>query len=316
MKWAPWVIILYMLAALCWWTYLLYNKNEIIFQQQEAIFYLSDEQNQAFRAEVKDTYERQKIMIISEGIVFTLALISGLFFLWVGYRKNLKNSENQNNFLLSVTHELKSPLASIKLAFETIKKRNLNFEQNSAISENGIYEVDRLHRQVENILSVNAIEQRYFVNHVETTVPELINLIQTSRMYAPGESRVTYSILGEQSESPKKIHIDMEGVQRIADNLINNALKYSQDEVACSFEIVEDSFIIRVKDTGEGIPKEERKHIFKRFYRIGNEETRSHKGTGLGLYIVKTITQKNKGDISISDNTPKGSIFTAELKMA
>lgn len=316
MKWAPWVIILYMLAALCWWTYLLYNKNEVIFQQQEAIFYLTDEQNEAYRDQVKGTYERQKMMIIGEGAVFTLALISGLFFLWVGYRRNIKNSESQNNFLLSVTHELKSPLASIKLAFETIKKRNLSFEQNSTISENGIYEVDRLHRQVENILSVNAIEQRYFVKHVETTAVELLKLIQTNRMYAPGEDRVHYSILGERSESLKKINIDMEGVMRIADNLINNAIKYSQEEVICEIEILDDTFVISVKDTGEGIPTEERKQIFKRFYRIGNEETRSHKGTGLGLYIVKTITDKNNGDIYITDNSPKGSVFRAELKMA
>jgi len=312
MKWAPWVIVVYMLAALCWWTYLLYNKNEVIYQQQQSIFLLSEEVDSEFKMEVQDTYERQKQMIIGEGLVFTFALISGLFYLWLVYKRNLKNSERQNNFLLSVTHELKSPLASIKLAFETIKKRNLTVEQNNKISENGIYEVDRLHRQVENILSVNAIERRYYVKRASSTLSELLELIKTSRMYAPGESRVQYVLKGEES-TPFKVDID--GVLRIIDNLVNNAIKYSHGEVECILQLGNEILEIIIKDQGEGIPEKEKKEIFKRFYRIGNEETRNSKGTGLGLYIVKTIVYKNGGHIKVENNTPKGSIFTAELKI-
>ncbi len=311
MKWAPWIIVVYMLAALCWWTYLLYSKNEVIYQQQMAIMLLQNNQDQANIAMIQDDYLRQKTMIVGEGIVFGIALISGIAFLYAAYRKTLKYSQRQNNFLLSVTHELKSPLASIKLAFETIKKRALKVEQNQMISENGITEVDRLHDQVENILMATSIDQQYTVQLQETTLTSLIEEIKIKRHNRPMENRITYSFDGNQNSSFK---VDMHGCFLICDNLLGNALKYSQEDVTLNLKKNSDSLEIRVSDHGPGIEEKEHKNIFSRFYRIGNEETRRSKGTGLGLYIVKRIVDKNNGSIQLANNTPTGTIFTIEIQ--
>ena len=266
--------------------------------------------NDALEAE----HKKQKLMIIGEGIVFGFALIVGVSYLWIIYRKDLKNTEKQNNFLLAVTHELKSPLASIKLAFETIKKRNLQREQYQTISTNGIVEVDRLHKQLENILDATSIDQKYYIHKSTVNLFELVEFIKNQRLNSIGESRVEYTILNEMPGVD--FEIDIDGVMKICKNLIENAIKYSDEKVQVIFQQLNDLLIIKVIDDGNGIPEEEKVNIFRRFYRIGNEETRNSEGTGLGLFIVKQIVKKNDGRISLHNNQPKGSIFTVELKLS
>lgn len=314
MKYAPIIVVIYMLSALCWWTFLLYKKNEVIYTQQKAISIMSDLEADSNIADIESEYNRQNIMIIGEGVVFGLALIVGVSYLWLVYKKDIRNTERQNNFLLSITHELKSPLASIKLAFETIKKRELNRNQNKVISINGITEVDRLHKQLENILDATAIEQKYYVDLLQTNLVSLLNDIKEDRRNAIDEHRVIY-ILNETSDNKSSFEIDMNAVNKICKNLIENALKYSDNEVVFTLSKEANNVIIKVKDTGPGIPEDEKGNIFKRFYRLGNEETRSSTGTGLGLFIVNQLVKKNNGSVNISKNSPQGSIFTVRLNV-
>jgi K+-sensing histidine kinase KdpD len=232
--------------------------------------------------------------------------------LYAAYRRTLAYSQRQNNFLLSVTHELKSPLASIKLAFETIKKRTLKPEQNKMISENGIEEVDRLHNQVENILTATSIDQQYIVQLQHSNLYEILEEIKLRRSYRPDENRVTYKIVGEDTRNFK---VDIHGCLLICDNLIGNALKYSKKVASLNLQVIKNKLIINVLDEGQGIEEKEKKNIFKRFYRIGNEETRRSKGTGLGLYIVNRIVEKNNGSIKVKNNTPQGTIFNVEIEI-
>lgn len=312
MRWTPWIVVIYMLAALCWWTYLLYSKNEVIYQQQIALLSLQENVSEQEIANLSDERQRQKYMIISEGIVFGVALITGIAFLYGAYRKTLLFSQRQNNFLLSVTHELKSPLASIKLAFETIKKRNLKPEQNALISDNGISEVNRLHSQVENILNATSIDQKYTVHLENSNLENVLQDIKALRSSRPYEHRVNYSIL---NKNDRNFDVDVYGCQLIADNLIGNALKYSEGPVQLDLDIRKNKLILLVSDQGPGIDEKEKKNIFNRFYRIGNEDTRKSKGTGLGLFIVKRIVEKNNGTIKVENNKPKGSIFNVEMEI-
>lgn len=295
-----------------WWTFLLVRKNNIIYTQQKEFITLTDNVSAQSNKQIDKEYFRQNIMIISEGIVFGLALISGISYLWIAYKRDLKNTARQNNFLLSVTHELKSPLASIKLAFETIKKRNLERHQNQDISKNGIIEVDRLHKQLENILDATAIEQNYYVDFINTNLTMLLDDIIDTRKNAIDESRVIYQV-DKSSDTKSEFKIDVNAVRKICKNLIENALKYSKDNVEFNLAKKNNKLIISVSDTGPGIPDDEKDNIFKRFYRIGNEETRSSTGTGLGLFIVNQLVKKNNGQISLSNNSPSGSIFKIEL---
>lgn len=315
MKLAPFIIVLYMLAALCWWTYLLYSKNDIIYNQQQSIYIITGIENSEQSIALEEEYLRQRTMIIAEGLVFGLALIVGVSLLWIIYKKDLKNTERQNNFLLAVTHELKSPLASIKLALETIKKRDLSRSQNLVISSNGITEVDRLHKQLDNILDATSIDHRYTVEKNSTNLVELKNYIVQQRSSALDEDRVIYQITSEENES-ETFEIDINGVLKIAKNLIENALKYSESKVEVKLKLHEDIFTLIVADEGPGIDIKEKQSVFKRFYRVGSEETRKSTGTGLGLFIVKQIVDKNQGKVTIKDNTPSGSVFQVELSIS
>lgn len=304
-----------MLAALCWWTYLLYSKNEIIYNQQQSIYIITGIEESEALTDLEEEHYRQRNMIIAEGFVFGLALIVGITLMWIIYKRDLKNTERQNNFLLAVTHELKSPLASIKLALETIKKRDLSRNQNLIISDNGITEVDRLHKQLDNILDATSIDHKYTVEKHTTTLVELLNYIKHQRSSTLDEGRVTYTVTTEDTQG-RSIDIDINGVLKIAKNLIENALKYSESHVEVKLSLVDRTFRLTVSDEGPGIAPNEKQAIFKRFYRVGSEETRKSTGTGLGLFIVKQIVDKNQGKVTIQDNTPSGSVFQVELNIS
>ncbi len=301
-----------MSAALFWWSFLLYSKNEKIYEQQLIINSYEPAEISQTTAQLHDKYDRQRKMIIGEGVFFGLALIAGISYLYVAYRRTLHFSERQNNFLLSITHELKSPLASIKLAFETIKKRNLSKEQNTLISTNGISEVNRLHNQLENILTATSLDHNYEGQLNETSLENLVNEIKNNRHYRPGEDRVFYSFDNDNTSTFK---IDVYGCMLICENLIGNALKYSEKDVEVNLNINQSFLTIQVKDEGIGIPDHEKKNIFNRFYRVGNEDTRKSKGTGLGLYIANKITKKNQGTIEVLNNPKGGTIFKVEIKI-
>jgi signal transduction histidine kinase len=315
MKFAPFVIVLYMLAALCWWTYLLYSKNEIIYNQQQSIYIITGIEESEALTTLEEEHYRQRNMIIAEGFVFGLALIVGITLMWIIYKRDLKNTERQNNFLLAVTHELKSPLASIKLALETIKKRDLSRNQNLIISDNGITEVDRLHKQLDNILDATSIDHKYNVEKHTTTLVESLNYIKHQRSATLDEGRVTYTVTTEDTQG-RSIDIDINGVLKIAKNLIENALKYSESHVEVKLSLKDKIFRLTVSDEGPGIAPNEKQAIFKRFYRVGSEETRKSTGTGLGLFIVKQIVDKNQGKVTIQDNTPSGSVFQVEMNIS
>ena len=304
-----------MLAALCWWTYLLYSKNEIIYNQQQSIYIITGIEESEALTTLEEEHYRQRNMIIAEGFVFGLALIVGITLMWIIYKRDLKNTERQNNFLLAVTHELKSPLASIKLALETIKKRDLSRNQNLIISDNGITEVDRLHKQLDNILDATSIDHKYTVEKHTTTLVELLNYIKHQRSSTLDEGRVTYTVTTEDTQG-RSIDIDINGVLKIAKNLIENALKYSESHVEVKLSLVDRIFRLTVSDEGPGIAPNEKQAIFKRFYRVGSEETRKSTGTGLGLFIVKQIVDKNQGKVTIQDNTPSGSVFQVEMNIS
>jgi signal transduction histidine kinase len=247
-------------------------------------------------------------MIAGEGIVF-LSLLS-----WVTYqtvksiRKEMELARMQKNFLLSITHEFKSPLASIKLYLQTIQKHQLDRVKEHEFISKAISDTERLDTLVENTLLANQIDHKgYSFNLEEINFSALIRLVAQKYNSIPDfQQRIQTKI-----DDDIYINADKLALTLMINNLIENALKYSPpgSEINAQLRKEGEKIILEVADQGRGVAANERRKIFKKFYRSGDEETRNTKGTGLGLFLAQHIARNHNGKITVSDNMPQGSVF-------
>lgn len=255
---------------------------------------------------------RRMIMIIGEGTVFLAILIFGIIRIRKSIRKELEFSRNQNNFLLSVTHELKTPIASTKLYLQTLQKRNINEEKREEILAKTLQQNEQLERLIDNILNASRLENKRLVLHKEeTNVSAFLNSIfeRYARQY-------THIPFVNQIQPNVSEQIDPFIFETIINNLVENAIKYAGNDGAITIELIKnEKLTVRIKDSGPGIPVSHRKDVFKKFYRIGNEDTRTQKGSGLGLFIAQELSRLHKGQIKYYDNRPKGSVFELILSV-
>lgn len=249
-------------------------------------------------------------MIMGEGMVFVLVFGTGAIYLHKSFRREKKLQEQKKNFLLSVTHELKSPLASIKLMLQTIQKRNLNREQTLDFIDKALLDIERLDDMVENMLLASKIENSSYTFpkahfSLSVLVDSIVNRLQITK--CDGNQQII------NAEIEPKIEIDGDkfALTSVVTNLIENAIKYSKpcETVDVKLFSKDNKIFLQVADHGIGIADEEKARIFERFYRVGSEDTRNTKGTGLGLYIVKQVLDKHEASIRVKDNRPVGSIF-------
>lgn len=267
--------------------------------------------NTAEYQELYNKYKRQEWMIFGEAIVFILSLIIGVYMINRGYNKEMIAAEQRRNFLLSITHELKSPIASIRLVIETFLKRQLKKEQIEHFGKNAIKETDRLNDLVNNLLLAAKIETAYQPILEEIELNDFfLDITQRMREKFP-KAKILFS----PSAPPIYLNGDEMGLTSITVNLIENAIKYSTTlpEIKLLLKEEKQKISLQFIDNGIGISDQEKKKIFDQFYRIGNEDTRKTKGTGLGLYIVREIVTAHDGKIMVLDNPTGGTIFKIEL---
>jgi len=274
-------IIIYAVAELVWWGYML----------------------------VKMQPER-KGMILGEGMMFGLVLLAGAYYMHKSLAREHRLQEQKKNFLLSVTHELKSPLASIKLLLQTIQKRDLTKVQILDFIDKSLLDIERLDDMVENMLLAAKIENSSYSFpkakfNLSVLVDSIVNRLQITK--CDGNQQ----IIDAQIEPKIEMTGDKFALTSVVTNLIENAIKYSKPcEVVEVKLFAKDGRIhFKVADHGIGIADAEKTRIFDRFYRVGSEDTRNTKGTGLGLYIVKQVLDKHEATIKVKDNRPVGSIF-------
>lgn len=315
-------LIFYVLAASVWWSYLLLNQNKelrdaridalhVEYVEFKGLSELEFEEKEVYKY-LHEEFRKQKMMIIGEGSVFFIVLIIGMWFMNRGFRKEVALARQQRNFLLSITHELKSPIASIKLALDTFMKRpNLKTEHIQLLSKGAITETDRLNTLVNNILLAARIENSYATSKEPLNFNELINenLNQVRTKFS------NFRFNFQSNVDNPIIHADRQALNSIIVNLIENAAKYSPngDEVNISLKRAGKKLIFDVADQGIGLSDEDKEKVFEKFYRVGSEDTRKTKGTGLGLFIVKNMITAHGGTIQIINNQPKGSIFSVSL---
>ncbi len=255
---------------------------------------------------------RRVIMILSEGMVFFIIILLGLWQIRKSIKKELKFSERQHNFLLSVTHELKTPLASNKLFLQTIRKRDLDSDKRNELLDKAISENVRLENMIDNILNATRLEHNtLYITREKFDLDQLLSAVveRFERIY-------NIKNISKDIENGLTVLADSTMLETVIVNLIENALKYAGEhsEIIISAHKKENHIIFSVADNGPGVPKKIQKEIFEKFMRSGNEETRTKKGTGLGLYISKEFVLLNKGTITYKDNSPVGAIFEVTLQ--
>lgn len=256
---------------------------------------------------------RKERMWITEGITFFIVLLIGIYWIYSSFAARIEMNNQQRNFLLSITHEFKTPLASLKLYLQTMQKRILEKEQLDKIILNSIKDVERLDELSENVLMATKIEGLgYNYSFTRLNFSELLEETVTKVMHPKlGKFDLIKNIDSNLFTMGDRLTLSL-----VITNLLENACKYSSEGGKISVvlkPLSEDQFCLRIGDEGPGIPDNEKKKIFRKFYRIGNEDTRKTKGTGLGLFIVKEVSKRHGAKVSIIDNKPQGSIFDITL---
>lgn len=252
-------------------------------------------------------------MIIAEGSFFLVVLAIMTLVMKRNIRREAEVADLQKNFLLSITHELRSPIASSKIALQTLDKyRDLADEKRSMLLGNSIHDMERLQGLVENLLMAAKIDDHKFTLRSEAcNLSEIVDeVIQKLRI-----TTASHQHFGLDVQPEVIVKGDRAALTSVVTNLVENAAKYSPDGSTITIGLSdEEKFaVLRVADTGPGIAGEEKKKVFGKFYRIGHEETRKTKGTGLGLYIVQKVLAMHQGKVTVIDNQPQGTIFEVVL---
>ncbi len=259
---------------------------------------------------------REVVPLVLGVILFGL-IIAGLIVYTVFLVREIHRNEQQDSFLNAVTHELKTPIASIRLYLETLETRQLNEPRRHEFYRIMLEDTDRLLGTVDQVLKAG--EARHGSNKKQwqdldlfTIVSETVELTRL-RHKLPAEALR----LGSRPAGITLLRGDPAELRTAVFNLMENAVKYSGDSKDIFIDVVAsdpDTVALRVRDNGIGIPPSELKRIFKRFYRVASSENGRVKGTGLGLFIVRSIARRHGGDVfAESEGLGRGSIFTLRL---
>lgn len=294
------LLVFYVFAQFTWWWYLIFKLNKSLYSQAE--------------------FSEKKIwMIIGEGLVFLILLIVGI----VAVRKAFKRQQylakeearlaiDQGNFVLSVSHELKTPIAAVQLFLQTLQKhKSLKEEEIDNIHSKALTEVNRLDTIVNNILLTKQIEKNdYPIHKSKLDLKALIeNKVDIYNQLITKNYHINLKL------DSVIANVDANAFDSILTNIVENAVKYSNSnsQINISLKDKGESFILTVADFGKGIEDENKLKIFNKFFREQNELTRQTKGTGLGLYIVNFLVEKHNGNITLKDNHPTGLVVEIEI---
>lgn len=315
------ILVSYVLLQFGWWSYMLVQLNNEVHQQKLLLIELKQSYNaspsgsadlQRDKNELDSRLSMRRMMILGEGAVFLALLTWGILQTRRSFKREAALAARQRNFLLSVTHELKSPLASARLMHETILHRNLPPEILREMIRDATDEIDRLHLLVDNILTAARIENHTFDVHKELL--DFSALVEDTITKSGSIIRQTHTLKtsitpGLMTEADKIVF------PSVLNNLLENAQKYAPKNSTITVELTAEQKVIRlrVRDEGPGIPDHEKAAVFEKFYRIGNEETRQSKGTGLGLFIVHSLADAQGWKIRIENNVPQGAVFIIEI---
>jgi len=306
-----WFLLAYIIVALTYWFMVLnqLNKKMADYKIQELQPDKSTYVQQLQKIEIEK--KRKTVQYVSEGATFFLLIVLGAVVVFRAVRRQFRQSQQQQNFMMAITHELKTPIAIAKLNLETLQKHKLSEEQQQQLISNTLQEAGRLNTLCNNLLLASQIEAGdYKLTTEKIDFSELVTESATDfKMRFPKRN------IGITAGKDVYITGDRLLLQMAVNNLVDNAIKYStkDEKIEILLKKENDEIKILIKDEGKGIPDEEKNNIFNKFYRVGNLHTKGAKGTGLGLYLTKKIIEQHNGKIIVTDNHPHGSIFEVKL---
>ncbi len=265
----------------------------------------------------------REVAFLVLGIIFFILLITGLVLNTTFLVREIRRNEQHDSFINAVTHELKTPITSIRLYLETLQKHEVDEARRREFYDIMLADSDRLLHTVEQVLRAGQSGHRR-----RHEPPALIDMSEMTRecmelartRYNLQADALKFSASSNNGNGRANVTGDAEELRAAVLNLIDNAVKYSPQKVEVSVEVEavdEKRVMVRVTDRGVGIPRSQLKRIFKRFYRVPGLVMRRVKGTGLGLFIVRSIIEKHGGRVfAESEGEGAGSTFTILLPRA
>jgi two-component system sensor histidine kinase SenX3 len=252
------------------------------------------------------------------GIIFFCAIAAGIILNTIFLVREVRRNEQHDSFINAVTHELKTPIASIRLYLETLQSRDVEDQRRREFYRLMLGDTDRLLSTVEQVLKAGQAGQRDAKHQrsdveFDGLVKECIDLVRTRHHLEPGA--LEYEAVATNGAGAR-VFGNADELRTAVANLLDNAVKYSPGhvEVAVRLETGQKNVVLQVRDRGVGIPQEELKRIFKRFYRVSSRSLAHVKGTGLGLFIVRSIARKHGGKVfAQSAGEGQGTTVTLEL---
>jgi two-component system sensor histidine kinase SenX3 len=251
------------------------------------------------------------------GIILFALIIAGMILNTIFLVREIRRNEQQDSFLNAVTHELRTPIASIRLYLETLQSREVNDEKRRDFYRIMHQDTDRLMSSVDQVLRAAEASQKRSRQHwtdveIVPLVEECVVAVRNRHRLNPEALVSNYNDLRPQDSV---VLGDPEELRVAVSNLLENAVKYSADQIRIAVNVAVEAHesVIRVSDEGVGIPPADLKRIFKRFYRSSRSRARA-KGTGLGLFIVRTIARKHRGSV-VAESAGEGQGTTITLRL-
>jgi two-component system sensor histidine kinase CiaH len=302
-----WILLAYIITGLGWWFVALETDNKQMSAYQLQALRPDNPQYAAQSAAILAREKSKTARNVGEGSTFLLLILVGAIYVYREVRWQLRQQLQQQNFMMAVTHELKTPIAVIKLNLETLLKHRLDEQKQQKIIQAALQETNRLDNLSTNILVLSQLEGEYVQSKESLNLSDLV-----TRSMQDYHHRFPERHWEQHIQPGCTILGDALLLQLLVNNLLDNALKYSPREgvITVALEQRGRAPWLSVADQGQGIPDEEKKKIFGKFYRTGQEAIRRTKGTGLGLYLCRKIANDHKATLKVADNSPVGSIFT------
>lgn len=303
-----WFLLSYILAALIFWFIALNRQNIQLSKYRLDMIDVDDPAHEQKQKKIEIAKNRKTTQYIGEGVTFLLLILTGAVFVFRAINRQFRLSQQQQNFMIAITHELKTPIAVTKLNLETLQKRTLNEEQREKLLNITIQEANRLNALCNNMLLTSQIELGRY-----SLIKERIDLAQLARECVH-DFIVRFPFRKIEASAPDEAFMngDLLLLTLAVNNLLDNAIKYSGKEAIVLLKLFrfEGGIKLQVIDEGPGISAGDREKIFEKYYR---GSLRQKNGTGLGLYLTRKIIEEHGGSIKLRNNNPNGSIFEISL---